>query len=390
MFGGTPEVRVYGFMDGEMCQAFAATIASLQDANYECIKCRVNSPGGSVYDGIAMYNTVKNSRVPVDMYVDGLAASMASAFIQAGRKRYMSKYGTIMTHKPMSGNMGTAEELRATADEIDALEPMMLQMYCQATGHSAEQARAMFMNGKDNYFNAEQALAARLVDELYDADPVMLPQAATRSEIFAVYAAKLPAGWTLADATTTNEGLNNNLYMNKKEISLATWAKICATLGITDSVDDAGFEAAINKLVDKAKNHDIVAVKLSNKEAEIAAMKKEVVAEKVSGLLEAALKAKKITAAQKDIFAADYGENPDGLKRLLDSMGFTSIVGQLNQADKGAMKPEVKALVDLGYDKLHKSGRLGTLKAMDEGAFIALYKEKFGYEPNGKPTPKFK
>ena len=371
---GTHEVLVYGFIDCDMAEGFAREIAAYQDA--ACINVRINSIGGSVYDGIAMFNTMRNSRCPIDVYIDGIAASMASCLAMAGRKTYISKYGQIMTHKPMGGTMGNADELRRAAAEVDALEPVMIAMYVAKTGMSDADVTAKFLNGQNNFFNADQAVKAKLVDDIYDGPQVELPIGAQLEGIYAAY-----------EAVLDNHFSNNDSHM--KQIPMALWLQLCSQAGITDSTDDAVIAASFKKVIEKANKHDVIAAKLQAKETELETFKKEAVTGEVTATLDHALANKKITAQQKAIFAVDYAENPEGLKKVLATMGWSSVVQQLNvKGREEATTPVVAAMVAKGWDALDREGRLGELKTADEAAYNQIYLGKFGYLPNEKPKPK--
>ena len=369
-----PEILVYGFIDSDMAKEFAQQIAMLENS-YSVINCRINSIGGSVYDGIAMFNTARNAKCSIDMFIDGIAASMASVFPMAGRKIYMSKYARMMTHKPSVFAEGNADELRNVADETDALETILSDMYCQRTGLTMDAVKLKFLNGKDKFFSAKEAKEAKLIDDTYDGPQVNLPEG---HDIKAVYSA-------------FETVLNKN--SNMKQIPLSVWAQLSALIGITDAADDAAIVASVKTLVDKSKRHDVVAAKLAEKETELTNLAKAAKTKEITAMLDTALSAKKITAQQKDIFAKQYAENGDGLAEILASMGaYQSVSHGLNTQERSTggknMAPEVKAMFDKGFTALHKSGDLAKLKTMDPEAYTDLYESHFGYKPNAKPAPK--
>ena len=380
---GTPEILVYGYIDADMATDFAKQLKALE-TTCAVINVRINSGGGSVYDGVAMFNCIRTAKCAIDIYIDGIAASMASAIAMAGRKVYMSRFARIMTHKPSGYGGGSADELRATADEIDALEPILNELYCQKTGLDAKAVTAKFLNGKDNYFGADAAKAAGLIDGIYDGAEVAVPAGADIKAVYEAYQVKLTA--SLNDTTIVND-VNTNL--NMRQIPLAVWAQICATMGITDSADDASVVAAIKKLTDKAGKHDVVAAKLKEAEEAAAELEKENKGNAITALLDQAMNGKVITAQQKAIYAADYAENPEGLKKVLAATpGFKSVTEVINRSapardgGEGEYTPEVVAMMKEGWDKLDRGDRLGELKAASEPAFNALYLAKYKCLPN--------
>ncbi len=123
---------------------------------------------------------------------------------------------------------------------------------------------------------------------------------------------------------------------------------------------------------------------------ELEALKTETVKAEVTRQLNAALENKQITPELQTVLAVQYADKPGELKALIATMpSFVSVNSHLNPSEKGtaAIKPEAKALMELGWDKLDRTDQLKKLKAIDENAFLALYKSKFGYLPNEKPVP---
>jgi ATP-dependent protease ClpP protease subunit len=89
------------------------------------IKCRINSPGGSVVEALAIYNAIKNDPRPCEMQIDAMAASAASVIAMAGDEILMAQSATIMIHDPWAVAMGGSDDLRASADEIDRQKAMI-------------------------------------------------------------------------------------------------------------------------------------------------------------------------------------------------------------------------------------------------------------------------
>ena len=131
---GATEIYVYdeiGFW-GITAKDFARDLKEL-DPKGE-INLRINSPGGSVTDGIAIYNLLKNHKAKVNTFIDGLAASMASVIAMAGDKITMPENALMMIHNPWGGAMGDADELRKTADVLDKMKTALVSAYVNKTG----------------------------------------------------------------------------------------------------------------------------------------------------------------------------------------------------------------------------------------------------------------
>ena len=187
----TAEILIYGnigtWSDEVSANSFVKELKALEK-DYTHIKLRINSGGGSVYEGIAIFKAIQNSSCTIDCYIDGIAASMASLIAMACKKVYMSKFARLMTHLPSGGAWGTAEELRAVATELDACASIANKMYQDKTGLTEAQVSSQFLNGKDNFFGADAALKAKLVDGIYDGEQVELPTDITdKGEMWQVY-----------------------------------------------------------------------------------------------------------------------------------------------------------------------------------------------------------
>lgn len=132
------------------------------------IDLHINSPGGSVTDGIAIYNLLKNHPSTVNVIIDGLAASMASIIAMAGDTITMPENALMMIHNPWGGAMGDAEELRKTADVLDKMKSALISAYVNKTGKDAEEISALmddetWMTGSEA---VEMGFATQVTDEV--------------------------------------------------------------------------------------------------------------------------------------------------------------------------------------------------------------------------------
>lgn len=98
------------------------------------IEVGIHSPGGSLFDGVAMFNALKNHSAKVVTRVDGIAASAASVVFLAGDERVMPEDTFLMIHNPWSGVMGDSTEMRKAADTLDQFQQMLVELYARETG----------------------------------------------------------------------------------------------------------------------------------------------------------------------------------------------------------------------------------------------------------------
>jgi ATP-dependent Clp protease, protease subunit len=127
----------------------------------------INSPGGSVTAGMAIYDTMQWISNDVATVAMGLAASMGQFLLSAGMKgkRYALPHSRIMMHQPSGGIGGTASDIRIQAEQSLHIKKQMAELIAEQTGQSLEQIEAD--SDRDRWFTAEQALEYGFIDHVY-------------------------------------------------------------------------------------------------------------------------------------------------------------------------------------------------------------------------------
>lgn len=125
---------------------------------------RVNSLGGDVFEGFAIYNLLKDHASDITVHVDGVAASAASVIVMAGDKIVMAQNSFLMIHDAYSILMGNAAELRRQADLLDSINAKIADVYA-ARGNKDSAAFAQLMDD-ESWLTAEEAVALGLADEI--------------------------------------------------------------------------------------------------------------------------------------------------------------------------------------------------------------------------------
>nr|DAM33029.1 MAG TPA: major capsid protein [Bacteriophage sp.] len=165
----TAEISIYdeiGFW-GVSAASFAQDLKDCGN-NLKQINLHIHSPGGDVFDGIAIYNLLKSHPANVTVYIDGLAASMASVIAMAGNEIIMPENAMMMIHKPWGIQGGDAEDMRKYADLLDKVENTLIPAYANKTGKTPEELAEMlsaetWLNGKEC---VEQGFADKLAEPL--------------------------------------------------------------------------------------------------------------------------------------------------------------------------------------------------------------------------------
>ncbi|WP_311347533.1 ATP-dependent Clp protease proteolytic subunit [Corynebacterium durum] len=154
-------------VDDEIANKLCAQILllSAEDPNRD-ISLYINSPGGSVTAGMAIYDTMKYSPCDVATYGMGLAASMGQFLLSAGTKgkRYALPHARIMMHQPSAGVGGTAADIAIQAEQFAHTKREMAELIAQHTGQSVEQITKD--SDRDRWFTAEEAKDYGFVDHV--------------------------------------------------------------------------------------------------------------------------------------------------------------------------------------------------------------------------------
>ncbi|WP_417283654.1 ClpP-like prohead protease/major capsid protein fusion protein [Comamonas sp.] len=231
-------------------------VAELQALDVQAITVRINSLGGSVPDGFAIYNAMKRHPATITTEVDGMAFSIASLIAMGGDKVCMAENAMLMVHAPWTYAAGNAVELRDMADQLDTWAAAMATSYARKTGNH-DAVMALLTDGKDHFFTAAEALADGFIDAITDASPVAasaardLPLSRYRS----LPAALLRADGTSAAPAAQSAPEEDNMKINRTHVlmnaigasgaSAAGGGSAAPAAAATPAVPDAAAPAAV-------------------------------------------------------------------------------------------------------------------------------------------------
>ena len=179
---GAAEIKIYDEigMWGITARQFSDELAALGQVKQ--ISLVIHSPGGDVFDGIAIYNLLKKHPANLTVHIDGLAASMASVIAMAGDKVVMPENAMLMIHKPWGISGGNAKEMRDYADLLDKVEAVLIPAYASKTGKSADELAKMLEG--ETWLNGRECVEQGFADELEPAVNVMARLESKRIEEF--------------------------------------------------------------------------------------------------------------------------------------------------------------------------------------------------------------
>ena len=165
-------VFVTGEIDDTMANLVIAQLLFLESEDPDKdIHLYINSPGGSVSAGLAIYDTMQYIKPDVSTICMGMAASMASVLLAAGApgKRFALSYSRVMIHQPLGGVQGQASEIEITAREILRLRDEMNGILASHTGQTKEKIAQD--TDRDNYMSSQEAKEYGLIDEVVSRKP---------------------------------------------------------------------------------------------------------------------------------------------------------------------------------------------------------------------------
>lgn len=139
-------------------------IEQLNKLDVDEILVRINSPGGDVFDGFAIYNSLVKHKAKIIVDIEGLAASIASVIAMAGDEIRIAENAMIMIHDPWSGQFGTAEDFRKTADLLDQVGVNIAKIYAEKTGQEFDEVVQMMKD--ETWFTSDLASELGFVTEV--------------------------------------------------------------------------------------------------------------------------------------------------------------------------------------------------------------------------------
>ncbi len=350
-------VLLYGDIgDGDSVESGRAVGELMSvDAAGRKIDVRINSRGGDVFSGMAIYNTLRRMAADVTIYVDGMAASIAAIIALCGRPLLMSPWSKLMLHSVSGGAWGNASALRQSADMIETLEGDLSRMIAGRLGVDAEEAKRRYFDGEDHWMDAEECVRLGLADGLYEMGGAER-RPDNDEEIIRYF---------------------NNRWLGdgpEKQNDMALIDDIKALPSFENKEDGAAVVAHIRELQNAATKAEAQAKAIAQYEARIA----ELEAKEIGSYLDSAAAQGKIRPEQKDAYRKLMAADRAATVALIDSMKPAPKQGP---RAKDVYREEPKGgFGNKTWDELDRGGQLGALKAQDPELFKAKYRERFGAE----------
>lgn len=178
------------------------------------INLHLNSPGGSVFDGVAISSMLKQHKATVNVYIDGIAASIASVIAMAGDTIFMPSNSMMMVHNPLTLVWGNAQEIRKQADVLDKISESMKLSYLERAGDKLDKETLDNLMDNETWLSAHEAVSYGLADEVIASNQVA---ASVSDELFAKYH-NVPSALKAQNTGKSSETKKENLLKQKLQI----------------------------------------------------------------------------------------------------------------------------------------------------------------------------
>ena len=159
-------ILITGEIDDSLANTVVAELLYLDSINHDDISIYINSPGGSVTAGMAIYDTMKFVKSDVSTICLGMAASMGAFLLSSGtkEKRYILPNAEVMIHQPLGGASGQATEIKIAAEHILKLRDKLNRILSDNTGKSLDTIKCD--TERDNFMDSNEALEYGIVDKI--------------------------------------------------------------------------------------------------------------------------------------------------------------------------------------------------------------------------------
>lgn len=174
--GKTAEMHLYDVIGDEWFGCIGAkTVAKFLDAHgdLEELTLRINSPGGDVFEGMAIYNKLRDHKALVNVYIDGVAASIASVIAMCGDEIHIGSNASMFIHNPWGCMCGESDDFEKAANILNTMKQQIVNTYAARSGASEDDIVKMMDD--ETYLTAEDAKAKGFVDSV---EPLKLRAAA--------------------------------------------------------------------------------------------------------------------------------------------------------------------------------------------------------------------
>jgi ATP-dependent protease ClpP protease subunit len=358
-------LTIYGYVGGYWMdfRMVHAALAEVAKEGYKQLDFHIHTYGGDVFDGNLIINFLEGFKGEVDIYIDGVCASMGPIIATAGTRAHIVENGFMMLHSPQGGARGIAKQLIQAAKLLTSIEKNFVQRLVRITKKTEQEVNAWF-DGTDYWFDADECVALGLVvDKFSPKNDLKLQKADAQSlgaeAVFSKFTAVL------------HDPKNRSLTNPKSEMDKKAMITRYGLTGVTEESTDEQILAALDSKMKAEKDAATAAAAAANKQV-------------ISQIVAQAVADKLITDKQVEEYAA-HGEKlgADGLKAILANMKPYKPVADLIQGKGTEGKPAAEDRKGWSWNDYQTKApeALETMPKTDPELFKALYKAEYKTEP---------
>lgn len=366
--GDTAEIYMYGVIGSGLdidANVVVAEVEKLRRGGCRNLRFYVNSEGGEVSQGSALFNYLDRTDISVEWVVDGIAASMMAMLLTNPKHTVKAaKYAGFMYHRVQGSAYGNSDEVRNLAAMIDTFENSLIEMMAARMKCDPKDVRAeFFTDGLEHWMNAEEAKRRGLVDEIITGKDIT------------------PAPEGLKKTRDLRDYYNNQLYniLKHQDMALKDMAKLARILNIAekDAENEDTLAAAITNVVTQNSELTNQLNAEKSKNTELANRVKAFEASRVKTLIDTAIAEKKFGEDEREDYTKLANSDFELAEKMIGRMQGVKPVNQ--HLNAGGEEPEEEK--DWTFDDYHKKGRLENLKKNNPEKYNKVYKAKFGHAP---------
>lgn len=364
------DIYMYGIVGFEVDgNSLTQQITDIQSRGINDVNIYVNSPGGSVPEGIALFHVLERCEMNITFIVDGLAASMMAMLIQVpGATRKMGRYAKLMFHNVSGGAHGSSEELREYAKMMDDFQSNLVNILAERTTLSEDDVKATYFNGKDNWRNADEALKENLIDEVIDGKvdkPVK--DYSSAKELVNIFQNQIQ-----------NSNSNTDTMDLTKVFNILNLNKDASADSIAQAIQNVINER--NTLKNEAATLKDEKGKLDKQVKDMQAAEKKARDERISNMLDNAIQAKKITEKQRERYEKLAAADLESTEAILNEIPTPQSLGSLTGGESNnELTDEQKKWSFQDWQRNDPKG-LTQMRNDNKELFNSLYKKAFGKE----------
>ncbi|HZK07857.1 MAG TPA: head maturation protease, ClpP-related [Bacteroidales bacterium] len=359
----TCKILLYGiissYSEDVNSRGFANDFADAEN-RYKNINVHINSNGGEVFEGIAIFNIIRNSAANITIYIDGVAASMAAIIALCGKPVKMNRYAMLMLHRASGGGYGNATDMARAAADMEKVENILVDILAEGMAIEPDEVKALYMDGQDHWITADEALKAGIITEIFDGVKVKLPAQLDGQNKAAVIFNQFN--------NLLSKPNMKNLF---QKLGLKNEANEDEAVKVVESMQDAADTEKSRADALEAENKALKA-----KVADYENKEKEAHTVAIESMLTSAIGTGRIKAEHKDTYKAILEKDFDNGKTIIESLpAMRRMVNEFGEPSNDQRK-------DWTFNDYQRKApkELVAMKANDPERFKALYKNEYGNE----------